>query len=166
MKAKSEIAIVKDAVKALDFGVASIISYRTHAYRQWGTIANEVLDDVRVGNAIFRVVAANKAIEERKAEIAKAQGKDIFQLIELLGYQVDDLADACQRLGIAIGNSAICSKYKKHECVSGSKDGKRLGLIQLQRKTMQTINGLDQTMAELKMVAKQAYNQYQDKLWW
>ncbi len=166
MKTKSEISILKDVVKSLNFGVASIISFRTHAYRQWGIIANEVLDDVRVGNAIFKVVAANKAIEERKAEIAKAQGKDVFQLIELLGYQVDDLKSACERLGISIANSAICSKYRKHECVCGSKDGKRLGLTQLQRKTMSTINGLDQTMAELKIVAKQAYNQYQDKLWW
>lgn len=154
--------LVKEEVMNLNFGsVDSLVAYRRNAYRQWGTIANEILDDTNVGKAFVKLIVINGKINDRKNEIAKYRGKDMFQLVELLRFSIDDLQQAVSELSQAISRSNICHRYANHEAINGC--GRRLGLRTLQRRTANTLMKIATACRDCEIVAKQAYEDYSMK---
>lgn len=109
--------------------IKSLSAYYRNSYRQWGTIAKSIiqLEGIRKPFVFYNIKVKEmeqtlKVIEE----IAKKNEKAIYQYVEKLSYQLDDIRQYIDELCSNIIKSGVIERYKEHECICG--EGRRLGL--------------------------------------
>lgn len=109
--------------------IRSLSAYYDNAYRQWGTIARDIIKRKEINSpfVMYRVKARelNNTIDSI-SEIAKKNEKAIYQYIEKLSYQLDDLRICIDNLCKGISKSGVIQLHGDHECINGC--GRRLGL--------------------------------------
>lgn len=140
----------------------SIVAYYRHGYRQWGIIARDIINMPQIQSPFLNVVLRTAEVDSKIGEIekiAKKSDKAVFQYVEKLQYILDDLQKNLDNLLSGISKSGVLSSVmQNHECIVGSKDGKRLGLRTLVIKGDKAIVELGKIIAKLEDITKRGVN--------
>lgn len=162
---KNEIRLLPADIKALMRNVKvlkSITAYHRHGYRQWGTIARDIMRMPQIASPFLNVVLRTKDVNDKIDEIeqiCKKGDKAVFQFVEKMTYQLDDLNKNLDNLLYGITKSGVLSStMQNHECIVGSKDGKRLGLKTLVERGDKAISEIGRIINKLEEIAHKGVN--------
>lgn len=162
---KNEIRLLPADIKALMKNVKvlkSITAYHRHGYRQWGTIARDIMRMPQIASPFLNVVLRTKDVNDKIEEIekiCKKGDKAVFQFVEKMTYQLDDLNKNLDNLLFGITKSGVLSStMQNHECIVGSKDGKRLGLKTLVERGDKAITEIGRIINKLEEIARKGIN--------
>lgn len=155
-KEVSEIALeVGKIVKSLKV-LKSLCAYYDHAYRQWGTIANEILKqrEIRAPFVFYRTkIDEVEQIINDIEKCSKRNEKAVYQYIEKLSWRLDDAKSYVQEIMSSVSKSGVCQRYKEHESINGK--GRRLGLDTLMRKAFHEFGSMEKVIKELESISKE-----------
>lgn len=164
-KIKNEIRLLPADIKALMKNVKvlkSITAYYRHGYKQWGIIARDIINMPQIASPFLNVILRTKDVNDKIAEIekiCKKGDKAVFQFIERMTFQLDDLNKQLDQLLWGITKSGVLSStMQTHECIVGSKDGKRLGLKTLVERGDKAISEIGRIINKLDEIAKRGVN--------
>ena len=132
----------------------SLSAYYDHAYRQWGTIANEILEHhkIRPHFVHYRVnVSELSNLVEEVQKMAKRNEKAAYQYVEKIAWKLEDIKEHITNLMNGAVESGLMELYKNEECINGK--GRRLGLQTLAGKTFKAISQLEDAIGTLKKIA-------------
>ena len=132
----------------------SLSAYYDHAYRQWGTIANEILEHhkIRPHFVRYRVnVSELSSLVEEVQKMAKRNEKAAYQYVEKIAWKLEDIKTHITNLMNGAVESGLMELYKDEECINGK--GRRLGLQTLAGKTFKAISQLEDAIGTLKKIA-------------
>ena len=120
----------------------SLSAYYDHAYRQWGTIGKQLLENrhVRPHFVSYRITDIDKMKNERA----------VFQFIEKLVWKIEDIKELIAKIMDGAKRSGYLDAYKDHECISGK--GRRLGLKTLSKKSLKGIGQMEDAMEKFKKI--------------
>lgn len=155
----NSVSMVKDEISPMfcDLDVLkSLTAYYRHGYKQWGTIASEMMALNKIRRPLLTSVLKTKEIEEIMGiinDMSKRSEKNVFAYVEKLSWKVDDLRTALNELTDGISSSGVISRFGNHEMISGSKDGKRLGLKTLTRRAWKATIKMEKLIRELQNIA-------------
>lgn len=139
-------SLITDETTAMMKSVAvlkSIVAYNENAYKQWGTIANTILEAKHIRKPFTGVVSLTKdciELYDKITNLAKKKDRDVFQFVEKLGWKFDDLRTELEKLTDGIRESDVLRQFNTHECVNGT--GRRLGLRVLTRRSYKATDDL------------------------
>lgn len=156
-KKTKEISIVAEQIENLIKPMTALKSlqvYKTHAYRSWGTIANEIFAHKGISKpmAAFCVNFGemNRLINNVQTMATKNE-KAAYQYIDKLVWKLDDMKQNITEMLEAVESSGICERFKNHEAIYGK--GRQLGLNTVAKKCLKTLGNLEETMTSLKKIA-------------
>ena len=132
----------------------SLSAYYDHAYRQWGTIANEILGHhkIRPHFVRYRVnISELSSLVEEVQKMAKRNEKAAYQYVEKIAWKLEDIKTHITNLMNGAVESGLMEFYKNEECINGK--GRRLGLQTLAGKTFKAISQLEDAIGTLKKIA-------------
>ena len=127
----------------------SLTAYYDNAYRQWGTIANNILQHGRIQPYFVKYRCKIREINETLSSLetsSKRNSKMVFHYMEKLSYQLDDIRDIINNLCFGISKSGVMEQYKDHECINGC--DKRLGLKIIMSRSWGAIKDLNKLIME------------------
>ena len=127
----------------------SLTAYYDNAYRQWGTIANSILQHGRIQPYFVKYRCKIREINETLSSLetsSKRNSKMVFHYMEKLSYQLDDIRDIINNLCFGISKSGVMEQYKDHECINGC--DKRLGLKIIMSRSWGAIKDLNKLIME------------------
>ena len=156
-KKVKEISIVAAEVEKMMKPITALKSfaaYYDHAYRQWGTIANNILQHrkIRPHFVFYRVsVGELERLIEDIDKMAKGNEKAAYQYVEKTAWKLEDIKTHITNLMNGAVESGLMELYKNEECINGK--GRRLGLQTLAGKTFKAISQLDDAIGTLKKIA-------------
>lgn len=157
-KAQTSITILPSEIKTMMKSVKvlkSIIAYREHSYKQWGTIARQLMALKQISLPLHNVVMGGReaiALVGDIEAIAKKNDKDAFQFVKKLEWKLSEVKVDLNELVDGISSSGVISQFKNHECVNGR--GKRLGLKVLTERSYKAVNELSVICAKLNAIEK------------
>jgi len=170
-KRVTEITILPSTIKAIvkNAGpIKSLAAYYDNAYRQWGTIANLILElpEIRTPFVLFRADAYDivKLIVEI-AEIGKGNEKAIFAYIEKLSWKLDNTRTKMKHLYNGVVASGVLRQFDDKECING--EGRRLGLRILMTRTFKSLDTIEAAINQLREIAQNGLDVFEyrtDKL--
>lgn len=137
----------------------SYMAYFRHGYKQWGNIWRTIVRDEHIQPHFEEFVEAHHKATDAAAKIekiAKKSDKDIYGYIEKLAYAMDDMLTAINKIADGCVEAQLYANpmYKGKEVVYGSKDGKRLGIKQLNERIGENITATTKGIhALLKMAS-------------
>lgn len=134
---------VKNLMKQVKV-LKSLVAYKENGYKQWGTIANTIMNMRGVKMPFEQVVIKTKQAERliKKIDtIAKKNDYDVFQYVNQLQLRLEELTSQLNLLVSGINNSHVTKVYKNHEAISG--EGKRLGLRILCLRSAKAVDELE-----------------------
>lgn len=159
--------IVKNIVKNAG-PIKSLAAYYDNAYRQWGTIANLILELPEIDEPfrLFRVDAYQivDAIKEI-SEVAKGNEKAVFHYVQKLSWKLDNARGKMKILYNGVVSSGVLDQFKDKECING--EGRRLGLRILMTRTFKSLDNIEKAIGELNNIAKEGLGAFEyrtDKL--
>ena len=132
----------------------SVQVYKNHAYRSWGTIANEILSyyGIRKPMAEYCVRFGElNALLEDIQKMAKKNEKAAYQYVDKMAWKLDDMKTNIIQIMKAVDESDVCKRFKNHEAINGK--GRQLGLGTIVDKCLKTISKIEETIEELKKIA-------------
>lgn len=132
----------------------SIQVYKNHAYRSWGTIANEILAYRGISKPMsIYCVKYRELLDllEEVQKIAKRNEGAVFQYIDKMAWKLDDMRININDMIKAINESGVCQRFKDHEAING--EGRQLGLGTITIKALRTMQNIDNTIKRLKEIA-------------
>lgn len=127
----------------------SLTAYYDNAYRQWGTIANNILQHGRIQPYFVKYRCKIREINETLSSLetaSKRNSKMVFHYMEKLSYQLDDIRDIINNLCFGISKSGVMEQYKDHECINGC--NRRLGLKIIMSRSWGAIKELNKLIME------------------
>lgn len=132
----------------------SVQVYKNHAYRSWGTIANEILayHGIRKPMAEYcvRFGELNTLLTDIQ-KMAKRNEKAAYQYVDKMAWKLDDMKTNIIDMMKAVEESEVCRRFKNHEAINGK--GRQLGLGTIIDKCLNMIGQLENTIEELKKIA-------------
>lgn len=156
-KKEKEISLIASEIEKMlkpMITLKSVQVYKNHAYRSWGTIANEILAHKGISKPMaeycVRLGELNKLIEDIQ-EMAKKNEKSAYQYIEKMAWKLDDMKQDILNIINGVENSGVCERFKDHEAIYG--EGRQLGLRTVVMKSLNTIGELEGVIARLKEIA-------------
>jgi len=156
-KKEKEISIVAEQIEKMlkpMITLKSIKVYKNHAYRSWGTIANEILAHRGISKPMSQYCVnlgeLNKLVENIQ-EMAKKNEKAAYQYVEKMAWKLDDMKQDILNIIKGVENSGVCERFKDHEAIYG--EGRQLGLRTVVVKALKTIGELEGVIARLKEIA-------------
>lgn len=156
-KKEKEISLIASEIEKMlkpMITLKSVQVYKNHAYRSWGTIANEILAHKGISKPMaeycVRLGELNKLIEDIQ-EMAKKNEKAAYQYIEKMAWKLDDMKQDILNIINGVENSGVCERFKDHEAIYG--EGRQLGLRTVVMKSLNTIGELEGVIARLKEIA-------------
>lgn len=156
-KKEKEISLIASEIEKMlkpMITLKSVQVYKNHAYRSWGTIANEILAHKGISKPMaeycVRLGELNKLIEDIQ-EMAKKNEKAAYQYIEKMVWKLDDMKQDILNIIKGVENSGVCERFKDHEAIYG--EGRQLGLRTVVMKSLNTIGELEGVIARLKEIA-------------
>lgn len=157
-KEENEIGIVALTVKGLVDKMTtlkSIQAYKEHAYRQWGTIADEILAHRSISRPMVSYSVQYRELNElieTIGKLSKRNEKAAYQYVQKMVWKLDDMRTNINALVKAVNDTEVCQRFKGHECING-KD-RRLGLATILKKCSKTLEQMDTTAKELEEIVK------------
>ena len=156
-KEEKEISVVAAEVEKMMKPITALKSfaaYYDHAYRQWGTIANNILQHhkIRPHFVFYRVSVGeleNLIFDIQK--MAKRNEKAAYQFVEKTAWKLEDIKIHIQNIIKGAVESGFMEAYKHEECINGK--GKRLGLQTLANKSLKAVSQLEDVIGTLKKIA-------------
>ena len=158
VKAQKEIGIVAEMVSELVKSMTtlkSIQAYREHAYRQWGTIAEEILAHGKIRKPMAQYCLQFCELKELVAEIeklAKRNEKAAYQYVEKVIWKLDDMKASINAITKGVNDSGVCERFKGHEAIYGN--GRRLGLSTVVKKCGKTLTLMESAVKELEKIVE------------
>lgn len=156
-KKAKEISLVAEEIEKLlkpIITLKSIQVYKNHAYRSWGTIANEILSHKGISKAMaaycVKFGELNQLIENVQ-NMAKANEKAAYQFVDKIAWKLDDMKRDIVDMIKATEESGVCERYKGHEAIYG--EGRQLGLQTVITKSLTTIGEVEKTIKTLQEIA-------------
>lgn len=132
----------------------SIQVYKNHAYRSWGTIANEILSHKGISKAMsaycVKFGELNKLVEDIQ-NMAKANEKAAYQYVDKMAWKLDDMKHDIVDMIKAVEQSGVCERFKGHEAIYG--EGRQLGLRTVITKCLTTISEVEDVIGTLQKIA-------------
>jgi len=156
-KEEKEISIVAEEINKLLKPITilkSMSSYYDHAYRMWGTIANEILQHrkIRPHFVFCRVkISELERLVDDIQNMAKGNEKAAYQYVEKVAWKIEDIKTHITDIMKGAAESGLLEAYKSHECINGK--GRRLGLQTLANKSLKAISQLEDVIGTLQKVA-------------
>jgi chromatin segregation and condensation protein Rec8/ScpA/Scc1 (kleisin family) len=154
VKEISAVALQIEAMLKQMSVLKSVQVYRNHAYRSWGTIANEILayHGIRKPMAEYcvRFGELNSLLLEIQ-KMAKRNEKAAYQYVDKMAWKLDDMKTNITEIMKAVAESEVCVRFKSHEAINGK--GKQLGLQTIIDKCYATISQIEATINDLKKIA-------------
>ena len=132
----------------------SVQVYRNHAYRSWGTIANEILSYYGIRKPMAEYCVRFGELNELLTDIqkmAKRNEKAAYQYVDKMAWKLDDMKTNITDMMRAVNESEVCLRFKHHEAINGK--GRQLGLQTIVTKCYKTIAQIESTINELKKIA-------------
>ena len=132
----------------------SVQVYRNHAYRSWGTIANEILSYYGIRKPMTEYCVKFGELNALLADIqkmAKRNEKAAYQYVDKMAWKLDDMKTNIIEMMKAVNESEVCIRFKNHEAINGK--GRQLGLGTIIDKCLNTIGQVENTIEELKKIA-------------
>lgn len=132
----------------------SVQVYKTHAYRSWGTIANEILSYYGIRKPMAEYCVRFGELNALLADIqkmAKKNEKAAYQYVDKMAWKLDDMKTNIIDMMKAVEESEVCKRFKNHEAINGK--GRQLGLGTIIDKCLNTIGQVENTIEELKKIA-------------
>lgn len=134
----------------------SLSAYYDNAYRQWGTIANEILDHpkIRPHFVYYRVNLRelDKIVREIQG-MGKRNEKAAYQYVEKLAWKLEDIKEHITDIMQGASDSGYMTQYKHEECINGK--GRRLGLKTLVNKSFKAIFQIEDVISTLNRIAEE-----------
>lgn len=127
----------------------SLTAYYGNAYRQWGTIANSILENRKIQPYFVKYRCKIRDISETLSNLetaSKRNSKMVFSYMETLSYQLDDIRDIINNLCLGISKSGVLDMHKNHECINGC--NRRLGLKVIMSRSWGAIKDLNKLINE------------------
>jgi hypothetical protein len=134
---------VKNLMKQVKV-LKSLVAYKENGYKQWGTIANTIMNMRGVKMPFEQVVIKTKQAERliKKIDtIAKANDYDVFQYVNRLQLRLEELTTQLNLLVNGITSSHVTKVFKDHEAING--EGRRLGLRILCLRSTKAVDELE-----------------------
>ena len=132
----------------------SIQVYKNHAYRSWGTIANEILSYRGISKPMtmycVRYGEMNTLLTDIQ-KMAKRSETSVFQYIEKMAWKLDDMKTNIKEMMAAVNESGVCQRFKTHEAINGR--GRQLGLGTVIEKAYKAMNDIENAIERLKKIA-------------
>lgn len=132
----------------------SVQVYRNHAYRSWGTIANEILSYYGIRKPMAEYCVRFGELNTLLTDIqkmAKRNEKAAYQYVDKMAWKLDDMKTNIIDMMKAVEESEVCNRFKNHEAINGK--GRQLGLGTIIDKCLNTIGQVENTIEELKKIA-------------
>ncbi len=132
----------------------SLSAYYDHAYRQWGTVANEILENRKIAPHFIKYRVNVTELDSIVADVqkmTKRNEKAAYQYVEKITWKLEDIKEHITNLMKGAVDSGLMELYKNEECINGK--GKRLGLQTLASKTFKAIGQLEDAIGTLKKIA-------------
>ena len=156
-KKEKEIGVVAAEIEKMVKPITvlkSFAAYYDHAYRQWGTIANNILQHhkIRPHFVFYRVSVGEleKLIQDIQ-KMAKGNEKAAYQYVEKTAWKLEDIKIHIQNIIKGAVESGYMEAYKHEECINGK--GKRLGLQTLANKSLKAISQMEDVIGTLNKIA-------------
>lgn len=157
VKEKKEIGAMAEEIEKLVKPMTTLKSvqvYRNHAYRSWGSIANEIFSHsgIRKPMASYCVNfnELNTLISDVQS-MAKKNEKAAFQFVEKIAWKLEDMKTNIKEMMDGVSKSGVCERFKNHEAIYGK--GRQLGLQTIIVKCLKTIGDIEDVVKALnKMV--------------
>lgn len=152
-----EISGVSDNIEKLLGQITALKSfsaYYDHAYRQWGTIANEILEHKKIRPHFVFYRVAVRELEALIADVqkmAKRNERAAYQYVEKISWKLEDIKEHINNIMTGAHDSGLLEAHKNHECINGK--GRRLGLQTLVNKAYKAISQLEDTIGTLQKIA-------------
>ena len=132
----------------------SFAAYYDHAYRQWGTIARDILElkEIRPHFVFYRVKL--RELEALLADIQKMSKRNeraAYQYVEKMAWKLDDIKTDINNIAKGVNSSGVIQQHINHECINGT--GRRLGLQTLMNRTFKAISEIEDVVGTLKKIA-------------
>ena len=132
----------------------SFSAYYDHAYRQWGTIARDILNlrEIRPHFVFYRVkVRELEALLDDIQKMAKRNERAAYQYVEKMAWKLDDIKTDINNISKGVNTSGVIQQHINHECINGT--GRRLGLQTLMNRTFKAISEIEDVVGTLKKIA-------------
>ncbi|MBO5948231.1 hypothetical protein J6Q66_05285 [bacterium] len=142
--------------------IKSLSVYYSNAYKQWGTIARDVIqsDGIRQTFVFYRSKVREMQDTLNKIdEIGKKNEKAIYQYIEKLSYQLDDIRQYIDDLCTNVIESGVIDKYHDYEFINGH--GKRLGLKTLIGRSWSATKELNEMINHCTTISSNGVNPFE-----
>ena len=138
--------------------VKSIRTYSHKGYRMWGTIHTKLCDTIGIKSPLNQICGnysrALAHIKEIKA-MSRKNDSDCLQFINYLEGDLRAINEGILALASGVSTSGILTAYKGHEMVSGSKDGRRLGIKRLVMDASRNMMDIDSMMSKLRSIVSE-----------
>ena len=138
--------------------VKSIRTYSRKGYRMWGTIHTNLCESVGIKSPLNQICGnysrALAHIKEIKA-MSRKNDSDCLQFINYLEGDLRAINEGILALASGVSTSGILSAYKGHEMISGSKDGRRLGIKRLVLDASRNMMDIDSMMGKLRSIVSE-----------
>lgn len=157
-KVEKDISIVseklQDLIKTMPT-LKSIVNYKNHAYKAWGTIAKEIMAHYKIDKPMHKFVIQYRELEELIDQVetcSKRNEKAAFQFVEKVVWKLDDMHKSINQLKKGVEESNVCERYHNHESINGK--GKNLGLETITKKCVKTIAQMEVVAKELMVIVE------------
>ena len=155
-KTKTELSELSNEIETLIRQMSvlkSFAAYYDNAYRQWGTIANDILECklIKAPFVKYRVCIReiDGLLDEVKA-MAKRNERATFQYIEKISWKLQDIKKHITSIMSGARESGYLEAYKNHEAINGK--GRRLGLQTLVSKAFKTVGQIEDTITRVNQI--------------
>ena len=156
-KKEKEISLIAEEIEKMlkpMIVLKSIQVYKNHAYRSWGTIANEILahDGIRkpMTEYCVRLGELNNLVSDIQS-MAKRNEKAAYQYVEKVAWKLDDMKQNIVSIIKGVEKSGVCERFKDHEAIYGK--GRQLGLQTVVTKCLKSIGEVETIIESLKKIA-------------
>lgn len=154
IKTPKEASVVASTIEQLVKPMTALKSlqvYKAHAYRSWGTIANEIMAYRPIKRAMasycVKFSEFNGLMKQIK-NLAKKNEKAIYQYVEKLSWKLDDMKADINEIAKAVKESGVCNTFKHHEAINGV--GRQLGLKTVINKCLANISTMEEAIKTLQ----------------
>jgi hypothetical protein len=137
----------------------SVQVYRNHAYRSWGTIANEILSYYGIRKPMAEYCVRFGELNTLLTDIqkmAKRNEKAAYQYVDKMAWKLDDMRLNIIDMTKAVNESGVCQRFKDHEAINGK--GRQLGLQTIILKALKSMDSIDKAIKRLREIADDGIN--------
>lgn len=156
-KKEREISLVVEEIEKMMKPIKALKSfsaYYDNAHRQWGTIADDILQHrkIRPHFVFYRVsIGELERLIDDINKMSKRNEKAAYQYVEKVAWKLEDIKNHITNIMNGAHESGFLEAYKNEECINGK--GRRLGLQTLVNKALMAISQLEDVIGTLKHIA-------------